>query len=116
MAEPCKKCGGTDLLPNGNCRACKKAYNKKYRADRKKAEGKPKKVAKVKKVKAAKAAKAPAAAAADLVIDACFGLTASLDGDYLKIEQSDAEGHVDTLMLSRTDMRLILERYGKWAE
>jgi hypothetical protein len=113
MAEPCKKCGGTDFTPGGRCRKCQKEKNDAWRKAHENGAGKTKKVKKVAKGK--KAAKVAAAPAADLIIDACFGLKASLDGDYLKIEQSDAEGATDTLMLSRTEARQLIANFSKWA-
>jgi hypothetical protein len=109
MAEPCKKCGGTDFTPKGTCKACKKRMNDAYRA---KAMGGGKTVKGKRKKASPKAATTPAA---ELVIDACFGLKASIDGDYLKVEQSDAEGNVDTLMLSRTEARQLIVNFSKWA-
>jgi hypothetical protein len=50
-----------------------------------------------------------------LVIEACFGLKASIDDGYLKIEQSDDAGNTDTLMLSRAEVRQLIAQFSDWA-
>jgi hypothetical protein len=104
----CTVCGGTDFTPAGTCRACNKKRNDAYRA--KAAGGKV-------KAKTPKPAKAPARATHELVVDACFGFQAAVNGDgYLEIQQRDQSGEVtDTLTLSRPEFRQLVDKFGAWA-
>lgn len=112
MTDKCKKCGGTDFNPSGDCRPCRKEANAAYRA---KSAGKGKAV----KTKKAKTPKTPKAKliATELTVDACFGFTASVtDEGYLQVQQCGQDGVVtDTLVLSRPEFRQLIEKFTSWA-
>jgi hypothetical protein len=108
MSKTCEKCGASDFTPKGKCRPCKKRANDAYRA---KATG-------GRAVKAkAKAAPKAAAAPLRLEIDACFGFEAAVNGDgYLDIQQRDSTGEItDTVVMSRSEFRLLVEKFTPWA-
>jgi hypothetical protein len=70
-------------------------------------------VAKTKRVKSDKAPRA--VAVPSLAIEPSFGLDAAIDDGYLKIIQVDSDGKPDTLMLSKADVRGIVQTFGPWA-
>lgn len=74
------------------------------------------KVKKPKKAKAPTADKvAPIKGSNALRVDPSFGFDASIDGEHLKVVQTDIEGTADTLMFSRADLRLLFDNYAEWA-
>lgn len=109
MSKTCGKCGASDFTPKGKCRPCKKVKNDAYRA---KAAGGGSTVT-------AKAKAAPKAAAVTLRldIDACFGFEAAVNGDgYLDIQQRDSTGEItDTVVMSRSEFRQLVEKFSLWA-
>lgn len=108
MSDKCKKCGGADFTPGGKCRPCQKKSNDAYRA---KAAGGGSKV----KTKKVKAPKAPKAAPLALEIPGGgYGFKAHVDGDHLGIEQT-SEDEKDTIWLSRSEFKLLTEKFGGWA-
>lgn len=113
MTDKCKKCGGTDFNPSGDCRPCRKEANAAYRAAH---AGKKGKAVKTKKVKAPKAVKVKAVEL-ELAVDACFGFTASItDEGYLQVQQHGQDGALsDTLVLSRPEFRQLVEKFSRWA-
>lgn len=108
----CTVCGGGDITPGGACRACNKKRNDAYRA--KAAGGGTVKTKKAKKPKSEPKLKHPRH---ELVVDACFGFEAAVNGDgYLEIQQRDQSGEVtDTLTLSRPEFRQLVDKFGAWA-
>lgn len=72
---------------------------------------------KTKKAKASEHAPTAAAAPPMLIIDACFGLEAQVNGDgYLEVQQRNNEGEVsDTLVMTRLEFKQLVEKYGPWA-
>jgi hypothetical protein len=113
--EKCGKCGASDFTPSGNCRPCKKAANAAYRVARAAGGGnavktKPKTAAK----KSVEVSATPQFS--DLVIERGYGLTATVDEDYLIVAQHDGEtGKDDKVCLSRSELRALFATFGKWA-
>jgi predicted ATP-dependent serine protease len=101
----CNVCGAGDFTAAGKCKACSKKYNKAYRA--KHAGGGS--------VKTAKAAKPQKPEALRLSLPAAYGLSASIDEDYLQIQQTDQEGNTDSLMISRAEFIALVGRFSQWA-
>ncbi len=50
-----------------------------------------------------------------LTIEPCYGIVAVLHDGYLQIRQADSEGHTDSLMLSRFEVRRLFEEFEAWA-
>ena len=44
-----------------------------------------------------------------------FGFRATVENDRLVIEQDDAEGKTDNLVLSRTEAKVLFAQFGEWA-
>jgi hypothetical protein len=115
MAESCKKCGGKDFTDGGKCRACQRKANEKYRL---KHAGGGSAVTSKTKAKDSKPAaiSAPAPAPAEVLeIEQGYGCKAHTDGRYLFVAQDDGEGKTDTVCLSRTEFKQLIEKYGAWA-
>lgn len=68
------------------------------------------------KAKSAKPAEISAPAPDELVIEQGYGLKASIDEDYLIIEQHDGETDKDDkICLSRSELRQLIGKFGGWA-
>jgi len=68
------------------------------------------------KAKSAKAPEISTPAPDELVIEHGYGLTASIDEDYLIVTQHDGEnGKDDKICLSRSELRQIIGKFGGWA-
>lgn len=65
--------------------------------------------------KPAKAKVAAAAPAPSLAIEPGYGLDAAIDEGYLKLIQRDADGVADTMMISRAELRQVIQTFGGWA-
>lgn len=65
----------------------------------------------------AKMARPKASGNIALVIDACFGFEATVNVEgYLEIKQRDQAGEVsDTLLMSRTEFRQLVDKFSGWA-
>ena len=50
-----------------------------------------------------------------LVMPAAWGIEAHLEDGFLQLQQSDAEGNVDNLMLSRAELLAIIDKFAAWA-
>ncbi len=102
----CGQCGSTDFTPGGACRACKKKANEKYRA---KTAGGGRSVK-------AKVLVPVSAVTPTLEIEQGYGLKARIDEAYLIVEQHDGETDSDdSVCLSRSEFRLLIEKFGSWA-
>lgn len=75
------------------------------------------------KIKTKRKAKAEAPAAPEpiaapsptLTMTPGYGFAAVIEEGVLKIEQGDAQGNVDTLLLSRTEARVLFAEFHDWA-
>ena len=69
------------------------------------------------KTKKAKAATKANGKHVELVVDACFGFEASITQEgFLQVQQRNAEGEVsDTLVVSRTEFRQLVDKFSGWA-
>lgn len=69
------------------------------------------------KAKSKKATKIPAAASLSLDVDACFGFEATVTTEgFLQVQQRNSEGEVsDTLVMSRTEFRQLVDKFTPWA-
>jgi hypothetical protein len=115
----CKRCGASkppeefgddSRTENGKARTC--------RACKKPSTGRPKGGGnRVKKQKRASATPAAGAEASPtLRLEAGFGVQASVTDDgRLQLEQADAEGKIDTIVLSRTEAKVLFAQFGEWA-
>ena len=66
------------------------------------------------KAKDAKPVEVSAAPVA-LEIHQGYGLKAHIDESYLFIAQDNGEGATDTVCLSRTELKQLLDKFGSWA-
>lgn len=110
MSQTCEKCGGKEFAANGDCKACKRVYNKAYREKAKAAGGKTK----AKNVKPAIAIVMPERAPV-LEIQQGHGIKAWIDEPYIMLEQADGEGATDAICLSRSEFRQLVDKFGSWA-
>jgi hypothetical protein len=115
----CKRCGeskpadqfGDDKrTETGKARTCQAC--KKPRGGRPKGSGRG-------RAKSKRKAKASAPVAEHetptLHLDAGFGLQAAIDGSTLVLKQPDSQGKVDTIILSRTEVKVLFAQFGEWA-
>lgn len=114
MSHTCKKCKSDKTAaemvvragkPSQTCKACFKASFGSGRS------GGGSKVSSRKQLAVVKAAPA----IAPLEIQQGYGIKSHIDEPYLFIEQSDGEGHLDTVCLSRAEWRALVLHFGAWA-
>jgi hypothetical protein len=113
MSKACGKCSGTDFTDGGKCRACQRKANEKYRL---KHAGGGSTVTSKTKAKESKPVEISAPAPAEVLeIQQGYGLRAHIDEPYLFVAQDDGEGKTDMVCLSRTELKQLIERFGRWA-
>lgn len=101
----CRVCKSGQMAGNGGNNRIAKLADKVSKA----------KVGRPKKAKADKVVDVPAFPAR-LAIAAGFGVEAEIDAGNLKLDQRDVEGNiVDTVVLTRAELRQVIQTYGHWA-
>ena len=108
MTHTCKKGGGSDI--SGKCKECRRISNLAYRLKRSGGG----KVNKAKKTSIAQAS-APAPTTPALEIEQGYGIKAWIDDPYLMVQQADHDQRIDTLCLSRAELRQLIEKFSGWA-
>lgn len=113
--QKCPRCkeekDSKEFHKNGYCKPCGRIKSAEaYQRSKVKAAG-----GGAVNTKKAKAAKRPVLKSEELVMPAAWGVKAHLEDGFLQLNQSDAEGNTDAIMLSRAELSAIIDKFGAWA-
>jgi hypothetical protein len=112
--QTCPRCkqekDSKEFHKNGYCKPCGRIKSAEaYQRSKAKAAG-----GGTVKAKAPKANKAKTNGEA-LILPAAWGIEAAIEDGFLQLKQSDAEGNVDAIMLSRGELAAIIDKFANWA-